>query len=216
MVRVVSRVLGTLRCNFRTSASSMVSRRISTSIPRTFRRNFSAESYERAPVFPLADNAHLRPNSVPGLPKRYEDCNYVWVSGMDSAILRPPSWYAAESTLDYPWNDLMGNPLRVAYVTKENLQEKGYITTGLTVSAYCLDRQAGNMGDLVKENKVQQAVDTFLAPIRFSDGSEINESQPMPTLNPDIKVDAIIHHAYTSPHTPMNPKHTQRNHMDAP
>lgn len=143
--------------------------------------------FERAPMYPLADNGHLRPKNVPPVPKKFEDCSWTWITGINSAILRPAGWHANESTITYPWDELTGNPLRIYYVCPENPKAKGFVESGLTISAYCFDRQQGQMTEMVKQNKTHTAVDTLLAPIRFSNGEPIEPGQ-LPKLNPDIKI----------------------------
>lgn len=163
-------------------------------------RSFSVDPvYERAPMFPLDDNTHLRPEAVPGLPKKYADCHWTWVTGIDSALMRPPGWRASECTVEQPWADLTGNPLRTSYITSNDLRTQGFIKTGLTVAAYCIDRRNGNMAEFMKSGEPHKAVDFLLAPIRFSDGIEPDPSaeNQMPTLNKSIEV---IRRRHTPPY----------------
>lgn len=148
---------------------------------------------ETAQLYPLGDNEHILPKSVPALPKKFEESHWVWVSGIDSALLRPPGWFANESTVQYPWEDLTGNPMRVCYITEDDLKVKGFIESGFTVSAYRVDRQQGQMTEYVKNNKMHVAVETFFAPIRLADPNQDTEDtnqdgQMTPKLNPAIQI----------------------------
>lgn len=150
---------------------------------RAWRRLFSTEPiYQSAPLHPLRDNEHLRPANLPA-PKKQG--SWTWITGINSALFRPSGWSVYESTIVEPWKNITGNPLRVYYVTKDS-PTKGYFNVGMTVSAFCVDRQHGEMTHLAKAGRAHLLVDSVLAPMRFSDGTTSPDEAPK--ILPTIKI----------------------------
>lgn len=105
--------------------------------------------FERAPLYPLLNNEHILPTNLPPLPSALHTFARMWITGIGSSLLRPPGWTACESTLDYPWDEVTGNPLRSYFITKENALKRGFYLTGFQMQAYTLDRRNPNIKALL-------------------------------------------------------------------
>jgi len=118
-----------------------------------------------------------------------KDATWTWITGIDSAIARPNGWFARESTIEYPWDEVTGNPLRTYYITKEDVQKRFHYSTGLSIASYCIDRQQGRLKDLAKNKQTNEFVNGVLVPARLFEQKELGTEAPaQPQLNPDIEV----------------------------
>jgi hypothetical protein len=55
------------------------------------------------------------------------------MSDIRSACMKPESWHACTSTIEYPYLKLFGHPLRMYYITRESVLDQFKFNVGLTV-----------------------------------------------------------------------------------